>query len=130
LAGVCGWSFRGRREAAVSCHGWRCGGEIRDGRGDSQQNRGAGVRQLRAAFAGLGEAACGRSCGGCGRCRRVGFAAASGRVGTRRTVGRAGAGRSGARLAAWARGGRQAVRERVGAGRTAGHAGLSACGSG
>jgi hypothetical protein len=74
-------------------------------RGDSQQNRGAGVRQVVRRMRPLRELR-----------RRLG-AWASGRVGAWRTTGRAGAGRSGARLAAWARGGRRGVRERVGAGR-------------
>jgi hypothetical protein len=57
------------------------------------------MRPLRAAFAGLGEAADGGSCGGYDRCGRAGFAGAGvrrfrggvwGRVGARRTAGRAG----------------------------------------
>jgi hypothetical protein len=65
--------------------------------GDSQQNRGAGVRQLRAAFAGLGKRhAAGRATdavvAGVQELRRRLGAWASGRVGARRTAGRAGAG--------------------------------------
>eukprot|EP00267_Zea_mays_P022177 XP_008646782.1 keratin-associated protein 5-3-like [Zea mays] len=68
----CGGSRGEGRDAGRGGDGANAGVCAGEGSRAGMQNRGAGVRQLRADFAGLGEAACGRSCGGCSRCGNCG----------------------------------------------------------